>query len=305
MLSAALVVLVMQLGVSYFIVTERKGLGMIQLRQGPNKAAFKGLGQPIADGVKLFLKQLNYPVASSMRSYLLGPGMLFFFSCLAWMIFPFTQAGYRYEWGLLYFLCVSSVHVFGVFVSGYACSSRYGLLGAMRGVAQSVSYEIIMSAILFCPLLFVGSYDLVSCRSWGLLNGLMCFEGLLIWMVVMLAETNRTPFDFVEGESELVAGYSVEYGGGAFALIALAEYGNILFASVVTVALFFSGVGLWCVLPYWYDLWLGLCSAFVCYVFIAIRGAVPRFRYDLLMRFCWVTLLPLTLGVMGLCVFAF
>nr|YP_010393175.1 NADH dehydrogenase subunit 1 [Teredothyra matocotana]UPX89337.1 NADH dehydrogenase subunit 1 [Teredothyra matocotana] len=295
MMSAILVVLVMQIAVSYFILTERKGLGMFQLRQGPNKASFKALGQPVADGVKLFIKQLSVPFSASLFTYLLGPGILFFLCCLAWLVFPASHVSVRLEWGFLYFLCVSSVHVFGVFVCGYACNSRYGLLGAMRGVAQSISYEIVMSGIIFCPLLLVGSYDLLACREWGLVNCVLCVESFVVWMIVVLAETNRTPFDFVEGESELVAGYSVEYGGGAFAMIALAEYGNIFFVSVVTSVLFFSGFGVVVGVGLWYDLWLGVCSVLVSYLFIVIRGALPRFRYDLLMRFCWLTLLPAAL----------
>nr|YP_010393151.1 NADH dehydrogenase subunit 1 [Nototeredo knoxi]UPX89277.1 NADH dehydrogenase subunit 1 [Nototeredo knoxi] len=303
MLSSILVVLIMQIGVSFFILTERKGLGMFQLRQGPNKASFKALGQPVADGVKLFIKQLSYPFSASLFSYLLGPAVLFFLSCLAWLVFPMSQGSFRFEWGFLYFLCVSSLHVFGVFICGYSCNSRYGLLGAMRGVAQSISYEIVMSSIVFCPLLLVGSYDLVECREWGMINSILIIESFVVWLIVMLAETNRTPFDFVEGESELVAGYSVEYGGGAFAMIALAEYGNIFFVSVITSVLFLSGVGLFPLFDFWYDFWLGLSSVLFCYFFIIIRGALPRFRYDLLMRLCWLTLLPITLAFVSLYVF--
>nr|QXJ42646.1 NADH dehydrogenase subunit 1 [Dicyathifer mannii]UXF59407.1 NADH dehydrogenase subunit 1 [Dicyathifer mannii] len=304
MISVVLVVLVVQIGVSFFILTERKGLGMFQLRQGPNKASYKALAQPVADGVKLFLKQLNYPFSANLFSYLLGPSLLFSLSCLGWLVFPMTAVSFRFEWGFLYFLCVSSLHVFGVFVCGYSCNSRYGLLGAMRGVAQSVSYEIVMSGVMFCPLLLIGSYDLVSCRQWELVNCLFLFESFLIWLIVVLAETNRTPFDFVEGESELVAGYSVEFGGGAFAMVALAEYGNIFFMGVISSVLFLSGLGVMVCSHLWYDLCLSLCTVFVCYFFIIIRGALPRFRYDLLMRFCWLVLLPLTLVFLSVCVCA-
>lgn len=243
MIRAVLVVLVMQIAVSYFILTERKGLGMFQLRQGPNKARFKALGQPVADGVKLFLKQLRFPYGSRLVSYLLGPILLFFLACLRWLAFPSVEGSVRFEWGILYVLCVSRLHVFGVFICGYRCDSRYGMLGAIRGVAQAISYEVVIRGVVFCPLIIIGTLDLAECRQRGEVACVAAFETLVVWVVVMLAETNRTPFDFVEGESELVAGYSVEYGGGAFAVIALAEYGRMFFMRVLTSVIFFSGFG--------------------------------------------------------------
>nr|UPX89301.1 NADH dehydrogenase subunit 1 [Teredo sp. TBF02]UPX89325.1 NADH dehydrogenase subunit 1 [Teredo sp. TBF09] len=304
MMSSVLVVLVMQIAVSFFILTERKGLGMFQLRQGPNKASFKALGQPVADGVKLFLKQLSFPYGSSLGSYLLGPVLLFFLACLSWLAFPSVDGSIRLEWGMLYVLCVSSLHVFGVFICGYSCDSRYGMLGAMRGVAQAISYEVVMSGVVFCPLMLMGTLDLASCRQSEDVVFLAACETLVVWVIVMLAETNRTPFDFVEGESELVAGYSVEYGGGAFAVIALAEYGSMFFMSVLTSVIFFSGLGALGVGQLLPNIWYSLMAVFFCFLFIIVRGGLPRFRYDLLMSFCWLWLLPLTLGFMGfyLCV---
>nr|YP_010393079.1 NADH dehydrogenase subunit 1 [Bankia gouldi]UPX89061.1 NADH dehydrogenase subunit 1 [Bankia gouldi] len=304
MMSSVLVVLVMQIGVSYFILTERKGLGMFQLRQGPNKASFKALGQPVADGVKLFLKQLSFPYGSSLSAYLLGPTLLFFLACLSWLAFPSIEGSVRLEWGMLYVLCVSSLHVFGVFICGYSCDSRYGMLGAMRGVAQAISYEVVMSGVVFCPLMLLGTLDLAQCRQFGAINAIIAIETLIVWIVVMLAETNRTPFDFVEGESELVAGYSVEYGGGAFAVIALAEYGSMFFMSVLSSVIFFNGVGKLGSGSFLSNMWFSFMAVCFCFMFIIVRGGLPRFRYDLLMSFCWLWLLPLTLGFMGfyLCV---
>nr|YP_010393091.1 NADH dehydrogenase subunit 1 [Bankia setacea]UPX89073.1 NADH dehydrogenase subunit 1 [Bankia setacea]UPX89085.1 NADH dehydrogenase subunit 1 [Bankia setacea]UPX89097.1 NADH dehydrogenase subunit 1 [Bankia setacea]UPX89109.1 NADH dehydrogenase subunit 1 [Bankia setacea]UPX89121.1 NADH dehydrogenase subunit 1 [Bankia setacea] len=299
MMSAVLVVLVMQIGVSFFILTERKGLGMFQLRQGPNKASFKALGQPVADGVKLFIKQLSFPFSASLAGYLLGPALLFFLACLSWLAFPSVEGSVRLEWGMLYVLCVSSLHVFGVFICGYSCDSRYGMLGAMRGVAQAISYEVVMSGVAFCPLMLVGSFDLAECRQSEMINAIAAFEALVVWVIVMLAETNRTPFDFVEGESELVAGYSVEYGGGAFAMIALAEYGSMFFMSVLSSVLFFSGLGLAGGAYIFSNLWYSFMAVCFCFFFIVVRGGLPRFRYDLLMSFCWLCLLPLTLGFMA------
>nr|YP_010393139.1 NADH dehydrogenase subunit 1 [Neoteredo reynei]UPX89265.1 NADH dehydrogenase subunit 1 [Neoteredo reynei] len=299
MMSVVLVVLSVQIAVSFFILTERKGLGMFQLRQGPNKASFKALGQPVADGVKLFIKQLSFPFSASLTSYLLGPGLLFFLACLSWLAFPLIDGTVRMEWGMLYVLCVSSLHVFGVFICGYSCDSRYGMLGAMRGVAQAISYEVVMSGVAFCPLLLLGTFDLVGWRqSGGIMMCVLTVESMIIWMIVMLAETNRTPFDFVEGESELVAGYSVEYGGGSFAMIALAEYGSMFFMALLTSVMFFSGFGMPGHACVWINLWHSWWAVVFCYFFIVIRGALPRFRYDLLMSFCWVLLLPVTLSLM-------
>nr|UPX89133.1 NADH dehydrogenase subunit 1 [Bankia sp. TBF03]UPX89145.1 NADH dehydrogenase subunit 1 [Bankia sp. TBF05] len=298
MMSGILVVLVMQIGTAYFILSERKGLGMFQLRQGPNKASFKALGQPVADGVKLFLKQLSFPYGASLGGYLLGPLLLFFLACLSWMAFPSVEGSVRLEWGMLYVLCVSSLHVFGVFICGYSCDSRYGMLGSMRGVAQAISYEVVMSGVVFCPLMLLGTLDLAQCRQCEVVNSLVAFETMIVWFIVMLAETNRTPFDFVEGESELVAGYSVEYGGGGFAVIALAEYGSMFFMSVLTSVIFFSGFSYPGSSHMVSNVWFSFVAVFFCFFFILVRGALPRFRYDLLMSFCWLWLLPLTLGFM-------
>lgn len=189
---------------------------------------------------------------------------------------------------MLYVLCVSRLHVFGVFICGYRCDSRYGMLGAMRGVAQAISYEVVMSGVVFCPLILMGTLDLAECRQGGEATFLMAVETLVVWVVVMLAETNRTPFDFVEGESELVAGYSVEYGGGAFAVIALAEYGRIFFIRVLTSVIFFSGFGVPGPACIFSNVWYSFMAVVFCFLFIIVRGGLPRFRYDLLMSFCWL-----------------
>jgi len=276
--------------VAFFIVVERKGLGMFQLRQGPNKVGFKGLLQPIADGVKLFSKEISVPFSGSQSIYLLGPVVCFFLSYVVWVITPTQYWLFRFPLRILFLLCVSSTHVFGTFLVGWTVDSRYAILGAMRGVAQTISYEVVFRGVILCPLLFIRTFDLLEIRTLKLLTVIFCLEVLLAWLVVLLAELNRAPFDFVEGESELVAGYIVEYGGVGFALIALAEYGNIFFIRIITGVIFLrsllGGVGL---------LFLSFWTVLISYTIVGVRGRMPRFRYDLLIYFCWQKLLPLIL----------
>nr|AVK59537.1 NADH dehydrogenase subunit 1 [Archivesica sp. 2 Sanya-2018] len=287
-----IVVIVMMVSVAFYIVVERKGLGMIQLRQGPNKVSFKGILQPIGDGVKLFKKEVSFPFSSTRFMFLLGPFVCFFCAYCLWLIFPGSFRYSNFELGLLFFQCISSFSVFGIFLSGWVCDSRYGFLGAMRAVAQSVSYEVFLSTCLYCPLLLIGSFDLMTIREFPLWVFWIGQEVMILWLVVVLAETNRAPFDFVESESELVAGYSVEYGGVGFALMALAEYSNMLFMSLLVSILFFSGVSSVELIG---DMMFIFFLVVVSYFMVWVRGALPRFRYDLLMGLCWEVLLPLSL----------
>nr|YP_010393009.1 NADH dehydrogenase subunit 1 [Xylonora corona]UPX88871.1 NADH dehydrogenase subunit 1 [Xylonora corona] len=277
----------MLVGSAFLVVAERKGLGLIQLRLGPNKAGLKGLLQPVADGLKLLKKEISFSHYSGVGVFLAGPSLCFFLALLCWLVFPSEMGLESFELGLLFFLCVSSLNVYGVFLCGWCCNSRYGMLGAMRGVAQTISYEVAMSSILFIPIMLIGSFNLLVSREWGVVNALIFFECFLMWVVVVLAETNRAPFDFVEGESEIVSGYSVEYGGGAFAMIALGEYMNIFFMGVLTSVIFFSGLG-----PV--DISICFVAVVVSYAVILVRGAFPRLRYDLLMDLCWGVLLPVS-----------
>nr|YP_010393055.1 NADH dehydrogenase subunit 1 [Xyloredo nooi]UPX88989.1 NADH dehydrogenase subunit 1 [Xyloredo nooi]UPX89001.1 NADH dehydrogenase subunit 1 [Xyloredo nooi] len=283
----------MVVGSAFLVVSERKGLGVIQLRQGPNKVGIKGVLQPVADGVKLLKKEVVFTHFTSVSVFLLGPMFCFCLACLCWLVFPMSQASEVFELGILFFLCVSSLNVYGVFLCGWCCNSRYGLLGAMRAVAQTISYEVVMSGVLFCPLLLIGSFDVFIVRNWSFFNVLGFFEVFVMWVIVILAETNRAPFDFVEGESEIVSGYSVEFGGGSFAMIALSEYSNIFFMGVVTSLVFFFG---FCGFFHFFfcDVLMSSVAVLVCYLIIMVRGSFPRFRYDLLMGLCWRIMLPVS-----------
>lgn len=289
-------IIIILFGVAFVIVTERKGLGIVQLRQGPNKVRVKGILQPVADGIKLFKKEFLFLYFSSKVLYAVGPCIRFLCAYSIWILFPARLTRHQFELGILYFLCVSSFRVYGVFLVGWVCDSRYAFLGAMRAVAQTISYEVVISIVIFCPLLFLGSFNLTEINNSGFLRSIIIFEVLLAWIFVILAETHRTPFDFVEGESELVAGYNVEFGGVGFAILALREYRNIFFISFLSGVVFVGFRRLFSLL-FINELLTVVFITIFTYLVICIRGVLPRFRYDLLINTCWILLLPLFLGI--------
>jgi NADH:ubiquinone oxidoreductase subunit H len=292
-LSIILSIILVLVAVAYYIVTERKGLGMLQLRIGPNKVGVKGLVQPVRDGVKLFRKEVIRPHdVISKPAFIMGPSICFLCAYVLWAVMPHSAHINVYEAGVLFFVTVSSFRVFGVFIVGWVCDSVYGFLGAIRAVAQAISYEVFMSLVLISPLLMFGRVNLHTLRDSLIINGILMLDVSILWFISCLAETNRTPFDFVEGESELVAGFIVEFGGSSFALLALAEYSNILFISLLSCTLFLRLF----VSSYWLrTLALALITTFLGYLFVWIRGTLPRYRYDLLIKLCWEILLPCSL----------
>lgn len=293
-ISSVIVILVIIGAVAFFIVIERKGLGIIQLRQGPNKVGLKAILQPVADGVKLFKKEYNFPHPLNKIRYAAGPMICFSLAYMLYLIFPISFNRVDYELGILFFICVSSLNVYGIVVTGWLCNSRYAFLGAIRAIAQAISYEVYIRTALFSVILFSRSFDFQIIRSIEFWRISCRFFILVLWFISVLAETNRAPFDFVEGESELVAGYITEVGGGGFALLALGEYRNIMFIGIITGVLFFNiGIDIF----FWGDVLLGVWTVFFSYVVVWVRARVPRYRYDLLMQRCWKVLLPLRLGL--------
>nr|UOF70269.1 NADH dehydrogenase subunit 1 [Tropostreptus hamatus] len=285
-------VIMVLVGVAFITLFERKVLGYIQIRKGPNKVSLIGVLQPFADAVKLFTKSLSYPFHMNYYVYYLSPAIMLFVMMLVWVVYPLLFGLFDYEYGILFFLCCTSFSVYTLFGSGWSSNSKYALLGALRGVAQTISYEVSMALILLGVVIMSFSYDLIIIMKYQYMVWFMflLLPLFYIWFISGLAELNRTPFDFAEGESELVSGFNVEYSGGGFALLFMAEYGNILFISLLTGILFFSG-GL-------IGLGVGLLMSFVV---IWVRGVLPRFRYDKLMFLAWKSFLPISLNYILLC----
>nr|YP_214887.1 NADH dehydrogenase subunit 1 [Nesomachilis australica]AAV50275.1 NADH dehydrogenase subunit 1 [Nesomachilis australica] len=276
--------------VAFLTLLERKVLGYIQIRKGPNKVGFMGVFQPFSDAVKLFIKEQSYPMLSNYLLYYLSPVISLFISLIVWAVMPYMNVIINFSLGLLFFLCCMSLGVYTILSAGWSSNSKYGLLGGLRGVAQTISYEVSLALILLSLVFLAGSFDLMSfCYIqeyvWLLVPA---FPLSLCWLASCLAETNRTPFDFAEGESELVSGFNVEYSAGGFALIFMAEYASILFMSMLFSVLFLGGD------LYSFMFYLKLC--FVCFVFVWVRGSLPRFRYDKLMYLAWKSFLPISLN---------
>nr|YP_007317447.1 NADH dehydrogenase subunit 1 [Halicryptus spinulosus]CBK55560.1 NADH dehydrogenase subunit I [Halicryptus spinulosus] len=300
LLSYLLLMVCILVAVAFFTLLERKVLGYAQLRKGPNKVSFLGVPQPLADAVKLFVKELAFPLTANLYPYFLAPVLSLFLSLALWVTFPFESFVLSFFMGMILFLCCTSMSVYGTLIAGWASNSKYALLGALRSVAQTVSYEVSLALVLLGVVLFVGHYNMSVYGDYQYLVWHFLLLGPLglVWFVSCLAETNRAPFDFAEGESELVSGFNVEYSGGGFALIFMAEYGSIIFMSFLVSLLFFGGMDLFLGAGLSFSLKIGL----VCFVFLWVRGCYPRMRYDQLMYLAWKGFLPLALNyfVVGL-----
>lgn len=282
------------LGVAFFTLLERKGLSYMQLRKGPNKVGIAGLPQPLADAAKLLTKEIAKPTSANFSPYFLAPIFSFILALLLWELYPGEFALTHFKWGLLFFLCVSSLNVYGTLLAGWASNSKYALLGRLRAIAQTISYEVRIALILLFPLFFISTFDFRALAESQHIIWL-CFLILpisFIWFVTCVAETNRAPFDFAEGESELVSGFNIEYGAAGFALIFLAEYANILVISLFTTIIFFGGSHL--VISN--DIMIVSKILFFAFLFIWVRGRYPRFRYDLLISLTWKGFLPVALA---------
>nr|YP_010400312.1 NADH dehydrogenase subunit 1 [Drupa morum]UQS76011.1 NADH dehydrogenase subunit 1 [Drupa morum] len=283
------------LAVAFFTLLERKGLSYIQLRKGPNKVGIMGLPQPIADAAKLLTKEIAKPTMANYSPYFLAPIFSFVLALLLWQLYPSLYSSSYFKWGILFFLCVSGMNVYGTLLAGWASNSKYALLGSLRAIAQTISYEISMALILLFPLFLVGTFSFIEVKESQELIWLsfLMIPVSLVWFVTCIAETNRAPFDFAEGESELVSGFNIEYGSAGFALIFLAEYANILVMSLFSSLLFFGGSSLFFMES---DIVFMMKVLFFAFVFVWVRGSYPRFRYDLLMGLTWKGFLPASLS---------
>nr|YP_009029785.1 NADH dehydrogenase subunit 1 [Isurus paucus]AHY81136.1 NADH dehydrogenase subunit 1 [Isurus paucus] len=287
------------LATAFLTLVERKVLGYMQLRKGPNIVGPYGLLQPIADGLKLFTKEPIYPSASSPFLFLITPTMALTLALLMWMPLPLPHSVINLNLGLLFILAISSLTVYTILGSGWASNSKYALMGALRAVAQTISYEVSLGLILLSMVIFTGgftlhTFNLAQETVWLIIPG---WPLALMWYVSTLAETNRVPFDLTEGESELVSGFNIEYAGGSFALFFLAEYTNILLMNTLSVILF-MGSSYNPLFPEISTLSLMMKATLLTLLFLWIRASYPRFRYDQLMHLVWKNFLPLTLAIM-------
>nr|YP_008757969.1 NADH dehydrogenase subunit 1 [Solenaia oleivora]AGW24342.1 NADH dehydrogenase subunit 1 [Solenaia oleivora] len=285
MTSTLITYVLILLGVAFFTLLERKALGYFQIRKGPNKVGIIGIPQPLADALKLFVKEWIMPMSSNYFPFILTPTIMLILALSLWQLFPSFMLSSQMTLGMLLFLCISSLAVYTTLMAGWSSNSKYALLGAIRAMAQTISYEVTMTLIILFYLFLTTKMDLVTIR---MINHsaptLVLFLPLAImWTAVILAETNRAPFDFAEGESELVSGFNVEYGGAGFAFLFMAEYSNILLMSLLTSCLLTGTLAM---------------SIPVAVLFLWARATLPRYRYDLLMAMAWKSFLPVSLAIL-------
>uniref|UniRef100_A0AAU6QGB7 NADH-ubiquinone oxidoreductase chain 1 n=1 Tax=Prionospio sp. 3 MH-2023 TaxID=3059271 RepID=A0AAU6QGB7_9ANNE len=293
-LSTTLTFILILLAMAFFTLLERKILGYIQIRKGPNKVGIMGLPQPFADALKLFVKEQAHPTMTNYTPFYFAPTLSLILALLLWALYPTNTPSIILPFGILLFLCISSLNVYSTLMAGWSSNSKYSLIGALRSIAQTISYEVSMSLILLSALLSFNSYNFITpsfnTLSWPMI---LMLPMALLWFITMLAETNRTPFDLAEGESELVSGFNTEYSSGPFALIFMAEYTSILAMSMFTTALFSSSNMM--ILS---DLYFATKTTMVAILFIWVRGTLPRMRYDRLMALTWKTFLPAILALL-------
>lgn len=300
-LKILIIIIPLLISVAYFTLAERKILGTIQRRKGPNVIGLFGLLQPLADGFKLLIKETIIPSNANKFIFLLSPVITFFISLLGWAIIPYNETAILADIniGILYIFAISSLGVYGIIMAGWSSNSKYAFLGALRSAAQMVSYEVSIGFIIAIIVVCVGSFNLqyiieAQQKCWFIVT---FFPLFLIFFTSALAETNRHPFDLPEAEAELVSGYNVEYSAMGFALFSLGEYSNMLLMSALTVILFFGGwlcpIALLTFLPN--SFWFSVKISLFVIIYIIIRAALPRYRYDQLMNLGWKNFLPISL----------
>nr|UYL27235.1 NADH dehydrogenase subunit 1 [Alectorobius spheniscus] len=283
-----LLLLMVLVSIAFFTLMERKILGYIHIRKGPNKVGYIGLLQPFSDVIKLFSKEMNLMLFMNLLFYHFIPGLSLVLMLMLWIVYFWKMNQLSVEFGLIYFLCVSSLGVYVILGGGWLSNSKYGLLGSFRGLAQVISYEVSLAMILMSVIYMVGSYDMNSIvdfqEEFKLLWGFMGM--FFMWIVSCLAELNRSPFDLSEGESELVSGFNIEYGSYGFAMLFMSEYGNIIFISMLSSIMFLGGMGYLC----WY-------VVMIMYLILLVRGTLVRYRYDILMMMSWKFILPVSINL--------
>nr|AXH38215.1 NADH dehydrogenase subunit 1 [Pseudoniphargus sp. 1-Portugal] len=287
-LSYIVLIVLVLVSVAFVTLMEQKILASSQIRVGPNYVGMWGMLQPFSDAVKLFSKEGLFLVSSNFLVYWVSPVIGLGLALFLWVVFPFLEGGMEFKYGLLFFICVSGLSVFPILGSGWASNCKYSMLGSLRAVAQMVSYEISLAMIILSLVWLSGGFNLKSVifSQVYIWNFFMFFPLCLIWFASSLAETSRSPYDFSEGESELVSGFNTEYSAGGFVLIFMSEYANILFMGLLFVV-FFGGS--------WVSSGLTMKMMIVVYLFVWVRATMPRYRYDKLMYLAWKGFLPISL----------
>lgn len=300
-----LLVVPLLIGVAYLTYAERKVIGAMHLRRGPNVVGPYGLLQPIADGMKLFFKETIIPTGANKVVFLVAPMLTFSLALIAWAVIPVGNGLViaNINVGVLYLFAISSLGVYGVLMAGWSSNSKYAFLGGLRSAAQMVSYEVSMGFIIITVLLVAGSLnlsDIVRAQQETIWFVVPLFPMAIIFFITTLAETNRHPFDMPEAEAELVSGYNVEYSAMTFALFFLGEYANMILMAGMTTILFLGGwLPILDVAPFnWIPgpIWFALKMAFVLFIFLWVRATFPRYRYDQVMRLGWKVFLPISLA---------
>nr|AWV84406.1 NADH dehydrogenase subunit 1 [Tettigades dumfriesi] len=291
MITMLITILFILVGVAFLTLMERKVLSYIQIRKGPNKVGLMGILQPFSDAVKLFLKEQTMPALSNYFIYIISPIMGLFNSLLIWSIYPYLINCSSFNLGMLFFFCCTSMGVYSIMISGWSSNSNYSMLGCIRAIAQTISYEVSLVLIILCPVLMIESYNVLDFFyfQYNIWFIYLMFPLSMCWISSSMAETNRSPFDFSEGESELVSGFNVEYSAASFAFIFLAEYSSIVFMSMLFCIMFLgSKIN---------SLMFPIQITIMSFLFIWVRGTLPRYRYDKLMYLAWKCYLPVSLNL--------
>nr|YP_010535383.1 NADH dehydrogenase subunit 1 [Amblyomma maculatum]UYB77944.1 NADH dehydrogenase subunit 1 [Amblyomma maculatum] len=281
-----ILILMALMSIAFFTLLERKIMGYCQIRKGPNKSGYLGILQPFSDALKLFSKEMNLMFYLNLFLYVISPIMSIVLMMIMWLIFYFKSSNMMLNLTLVFFLCVSSLSSYTILFSGWASNSKYSLIGSYRGFAQIISYEVSMAMLLISLSLIFESFSIKNyiIQQEYFMNFYCFFLIFIIWMIILLAETNRTPFDLSEGESELVSGFNIEYGSWLFAMIFMSEYGMIILMSMITNYLFLG-----------FSKFNGMMTLFLMILFIMIRSTFVRFRYDKLMMMAWKNILPVVI----------